>query len=62
MDQLDVEYLRKRYITLLWKYGFDKACDGYNSENDYPPKSRDQFIMPDIYRLINIDLRLFMIH
>ncbi|KAH0711672.1 hypothetical protein KY290_009120 [Solanum tuberosum] len=32
------EYLRKRYATLLWKYGLDKAKAGYVSDNDDPPR------------------------
>jgi len=35
-DSFGSDYLRKRYATLLWKYGLNKAKAGYVSNNDDP--------------------------
>ncbi|KAH0640559.1 hypothetical protein KY285_037145 [Solanum tuberosum] len=37
-DSFQSDYLRKKYATLLWKYGLDKANAGYVSDNDDPPR------------------------
>ncbi|KAH0686233.1 hypothetical protein KY285_016789 [Solanum tuberosum] len=37
-DSFRSDYHRKKYATLIWKYGLDKANDGYVSDNDDPPR------------------------
>ncbi|PHT60557.1 hypothetical protein CQW23_02920, partial [Capsicum baccatum] len=36
-SNLDAEYLRNRYASLLWNYGFKKAKKIYSSDHDDPP-------------------------
>ncbi|KAG5587277.1 hypothetical protein H5410_047711 [Solanum commersonii] len=37
-DSFRSDYLRKRYATVLWKYGLDKSNAGYVSDNNDPPR------------------------
>lgn len=53
-NSFKVDYLRKRYATLLWKYGLDKAKEGYASDNDDPPKPRGNFLQIDYDNLIDL--------
>lgn len=52
--KIDVEYLHMRYAALLWKYGLDKAKEGYKSENDDPPRQRCYHTPPDKDKLVNV--------
>ncbi|KAF3667544.1 hypothetical protein FXO37_09979 [Capsicum annuum] len=45
-SNLDVEYLRKRYETLLWNYGVKKAKKIYSSDHDDPPRVRPFYVPP----------------
>ncbi|PHU00465.1 hypothetical protein BC332_30252 [Capsicum chinense] len=45
-SNLDVEYLRKRYATLLWNYGVKKAKKIYSSDHDDPPRVRPFYVPP----------------
>ncbi|KAF3634471.1 hypothetical protein FXO37_26476 [Capsicum annuum] len=40
---IDAQYHRWRYAGLLYKYGSEKAENGYFSENDDPPRPRSGF-------------------
>ncbi|XP_055811771.1 uncharacterized protein LOC129881670 [Solanum dulcamara] len=50
---LNVEFFRSRYATLLWRYGCQKAMDGYVSDNDDPKKPRRD-ISPSQGELIDV--------
>ncbi|XP_055822242.1 uncharacterized protein LOC129890785 [Solanum dulcamara] len=50
---LNAEFFRSRYATLLWKYGCQKAMDGYVSDNDDPKKPRRD-ISPNQGELIDV--------
>ncbi|KAG5596624.1 hypothetical protein H5410_037856 [Solanum commersonii] len=41
--------------TLLWRYGIDKANDGFVNENDDVPKPKDQSTPPLEENLIHIE-------
>ncbi|PHT98274.1 hypothetical protein BC332_32794 [Capsicum chinense] len=43
---LDAEYIRKRYVTLLWNYGVKKAKKIYSSDHDDPPRVRPFYVPP----------------
>ncbi|PHT76836.1 hypothetical protein T459_20358 [Capsicum annuum] len=43
-SNLDTEYLRKRYASLLWNYGVKKAKKIYSSDHDDPPRLRPFYI------------------
>ncbi|KAH0698017.1 hypothetical protein KY289_015499 [Solanum tuberosum] len=49
------DYLRKRYATLLWKYGMDKAKAGYVSDNDDPTRPTNDYTSPAKDGLINVE-------
>ncbi|KAG5631757.1 hypothetical protein H5410_003474 [Solanum commersonii] len=48
------EYLRKRYGTLLWSYGSEKAKGAYVSENDDPPKPKSVVTQPPEEDLVHV--------
>ncbi|PHT53607.1 hypothetical protein CQW23_08069 [Capsicum baccatum] len=43
-SNVDVEYLRKRYATLLRNYGVKKAKNIYTSDHDDPPRPRSFYV------------------
>ncbi|PHT90850.1 hypothetical protein T459_05963 [Capsicum annuum] len=45
-SNLDAEYLRKRYATLLWNYEVKKAKKIYSSDHDDPPRVRPFYVPP----------------
>ncbi|PHU26728.1 hypothetical protein BC332_05060 [Capsicum chinense] len=45
-SNLDAEYLRKRYATLLWNYGVKKAKKIYSSDHEDPPRVRPFYVPP----------------
>ncbi|KAH0722563.1 hypothetical protein KY290_005214 [Solanum tuberosum] len=49
------DYLRKRYATLLWKYGTDKAETGFVSDNDDPTRPKNDYTSPAQDGLINVE-------
>ncbi|KAG5630332.1 hypothetical protein H5410_002049 [Solanum commersonii] len=49
------EYLRSRYVTLLWKYGTNKANAGYVSENDDPIRLKAASILLADDELFNVE-------
>ncbi|XP_055814254.1 uncharacterized protein LOC129883659 [Solanum dulcamara] len=51
--ELNVEFFRSRYAALLWRYGCQKAMDGYVSDNDDPKKPRRD-ISPSQEELIDV--------
>ncbi|XP_055835052.1 uncharacterized protein LOC129903514, partial [Solanum dulcamara] len=50
---LNTEFFRSRYAALLWRYGCQKAMDGYVSDNDDPKKPRRD-ISPNQGELIDV--------
>jgi len=54
-DGFLLEYLCNRYATLLWRYGIDKANDGYVSENDDSPKLMGQSTPPLEKDLVHLE-------
>ncbi|PHU22586.1 hypothetical protein BC332_07693 [Capsicum chinense] len=54
-DGLDVELLRKRYATLLWKYREAKAQKPYASNIKDPRRSNPNSTAPDEEQLIHIE-------
>uniref|UniRef100_M1ACL2 Ulp1 protease family, C-terminal catalytic domain containing protein n=1 Tax=Solanum tuberosum TaxID=4113 RepID=M1ACL2_SOLTU len=53
-DSFGSDYLRKRYATLLWKYGLDKAKAGYVSDNDDPPRLKSVLNSTAENELVNV--------
>ncbi|KAF3683765.1 hypothetical protein FXO38_00622 [Capsicum annuum] len=45
-SNIDAEYLRKRYATLLWNYEVKKAKKVYSSDHDDPPRPRPFYVPP----------------
>ncbi|PHT68044.1 hypothetical protein T459_27531 [Capsicum annuum] len=45
-SNIDAEYLRKRYATLLWNYEVKKAKKVYSSDHDDPPRPRTFYVPP----------------
>ncbi|KAM3358619.1 hypothetical protein P3S68_021552 [Capsicum galapagoense] len=55
-SNLDAEYLRKRYATLLWNYGVKKAKKIYSSDHDDPPRPRPFYVPPtDKFNILAIE-------
>ncbi|KAF3658618.1 hypothetical protein FXO37_14342 [Capsicum annuum] len=51
---IDAQYHRLRYTSFLCKYGFEKAENGYFSENDNPPRSWSKFSPEEIDHVLHI--------
>ncbi|KAF3678321.1 hypothetical protein FXO37_04434 [Capsicum annuum] len=51
---IDAQYHRLRYVSLLCKYGSEKAENRYFSENDDPPRPRSKFALKEINRDLHI--------
>ncbi|PHT34115.1 hypothetical protein CQW23_25915 [Capsicum baccatum] len=43
-SNIDAEYLRKRYATLLWNYEVKKIKKIYSSDHDDPPRQRPFYV------------------
>ncbi|KAF3613119.1 hypothetical protein FXO38_36429, partial [Capsicum annuum] len=43
-SEFDSKKHRTRYTSLLWDYGVNKACTGYVSDNQDPPRPKRTFI------------------
>ncbi|PHT26509.1 hypothetical protein CQW23_33879 [Capsicum baccatum] len=54
-DRLDAGLLSKRYSSLLWKYGEEKAQKPYASDIKDPRRPKPNSITPDEEELIHID-------
>ncbi|PHT36676.1 hypothetical protein CQW23_24376 [Capsicum baccatum] len=52
---LDAELLRKRYASLLWKYGEAKAQKSYATDIKDPRRSKLNSVAPDEEQLVHID-------
>ncbi|WMV07630.1 hypothetical protein MTR67_001015 [Solanum verrucosum] len=53
-DSFGSDYLRKRYATLLWKYGLNKVKAGYVSDNDDPPRLKSVLNPATENELVNV--------
>ncbi|KAG5629500.1 hypothetical protein H5410_001217 [Solanum commersonii] len=53
-DSFGSDYLRKRYATLLWKYGLNKTKAGYLSDNDDPPRLKSVLYPAIENELVNV--------
>ncbi|KAG5624524.1 hypothetical protein H5410_009742, partial [Solanum commersonii] len=53
-DSFRSDYLHKRYATLLWKYGLNKAKAGYVSDNDDPPRLKSVLNPAAENELVNV--------
>ncbi|KAH0632587.1 hypothetical protein KY285_035269 [Solanum tuberosum] len=53
-DSFGSDYLRKRYATLLWKYGLNKTKAGYVSDNDDPPRLKSVLNPTAENELVNV--------
>ncbi|XP_055824331.1 uncharacterized protein LOC129892810 [Solanum dulcamara] len=51
--RLNTEFFHSSYVALLWRYGCQKAMDGYVSDNDDPKKPRSD-ISPSQGELIDV--------
>ncbi|PHT33844.1 hypothetical protein CQW23_25644 [Capsicum baccatum] len=54
-DGLDAGLLRKRYVSLLWKYGEAKAQKPYATDVKHPRRPKPNSIELDEEQLIHID-------
>ncbi|PHT43565.1 hypothetical protein CQW23_17590 [Capsicum baccatum] len=54
-SDIDAQYHRLRYASLLCKYGSVKAEKEYFSENDDPPRSRNRFTTKEKDRVLHIE-------
>ncbi|PHU12490.1 hypothetical protein BC332_19420 [Capsicum chinense] len=54
-SDIDAQYHRLRYASLLCKYGSVKAEKEYFSENDDPPRSRNRFTTKEKGRVLHIE-------
>ncbi|PHU01155.1 hypothetical protein BC332_30942 [Capsicum chinense] len=54
-NEIDAELLRKRYATLLWKYGEAKAQKSYATDVKDPRRPKPNFVAPDEEQLVHID-------
>ncbi|PHT48244.1 hypothetical protein CQW23_12452 [Capsicum baccatum] len=54
-SDIDAQYHRLRYATLLCKYGSEKAKNGYFSENDDPPRQRSIFTPKEKDSVLHIE-------
>ncbi|PHT53444.1 hypothetical protein CQW23_07906 [Capsicum baccatum] len=54
-NELDVGLLRKRYVSLLWKYGEAKSLKPYISDIKNPRRSKSNSVALDEEQLVHID-------
>ncbi|PHT32676.1 hypothetical protein CQW23_29013 [Capsicum baccatum] len=53
-SDIDAQYHRLKYATLLCKYGSEKTENDYFSENDDPPRPMSKFAPKEIDRVLHI--------
>ncbi|PHU14084.1 hypothetical protein BC332_15289, partial [Capsicum chinense] len=54
-SEFDLKKNRTRYASLLWDYGVNKACTGYDSDNQDPPRPRCTFIQSEDTKMIDVE-------
>ncbi|PHU28709.1 hypothetical protein BC332_00802 [Capsicum chinense] len=54
-SEFDPKKHRTRYTSLLWDYGVNKACNGYVSDNQDPPRPKRTFIPPEYTEMIHVE-------
>ncbi|KAM3326616.1 hypothetical protein P3S67_001742 [Capsicum chacoense] len=54
-SEFDPKKHRTRYASLLWDYGVNKACTGYVSDNQDPPRSKRTFIRSEDTKMIDVE-------
>ncbi|KAF3655449.1 hypothetical protein FXO37_15938 [Capsicum annuum] len=54
-SNFDPEKHRTRYASLLWDYGVNKACNGYFSDNQDPPRPKRIFILSEDTKMIDVE-------
>ncbi|KAM3359613.1 hypothetical protein P3S68_019324 [Capsicum galapagoense] len=54
-SEFDPKKHRTRYASLLWDYGVNKACTGYISDNQDPPRPKRTFIPSEDTKMIDVE-------
>ncbi|PHU22434.1 hypothetical protein BC332_07541 [Capsicum chinense] len=54
-SEFDPKKHRTRYASLLWDYGVNKACIGYVSDNQDPPRPKRTFIQSEDTTMIDVE-------
>ncbi|KAF3613965.1 hypothetical protein FXO38_35939 [Capsicum annuum] len=54
-SEFDPKKHRTRYASLLWDYGVNKACTGYASDNQDPPRPKCSFIQSEDSKMIDVE-------
>ncbi|PHT42591.1 hypothetical protein CQW23_16616 [Capsicum baccatum] len=54
-SKFDPKKQRTRYTSLLWDYGVNKACTGYVSDNQDPPRPKRTFIRSEDTEMIDVE-------
>ncbi|PHT78135.1 hypothetical protein T459_16187 [Capsicum annuum] len=54
-SEFDPKKHRTRYASLVWDYGMNKACTGYVSDNQDPPRSKRTFIRSEDTKMIDVE-------
>ncbi|PHT39093.1 hypothetical protein CQW23_22666 [Capsicum baccatum] len=54
-SKFDLKKHRTRYASLLWDYGVNKACTGYLSDNQDPPRPKHTFILYEDTEMIDVE-------
>ncbi|PHU24508.1 hypothetical protein BC332_09615 [Capsicum chinense] len=54
-SEFDWKKHRTRYASLLWDYGVNKACTGYVSDNQDPPRPKRTFIRSEYTKMIDVE-------
>ncbi|KAF3618056.1 putative protein EIN4-like [Capsicum annuum] len=54
-SKFDPKKHRTRYASLLWDYGVNKACTGYVSDNQDPPRPKRTFIPCEDIEMIDVE-------
>ncbi|KAF3664881.1 putative protein EIN4-like [Capsicum annuum] len=54
-SNFDPEKYCTRYASLLWDYGVNKACNGYVSDNQDPPRPKHTFIPSEDTKMIDVE-------
>ncbi|KAF3620479.1 hypothetical protein FXO38_02697 [Capsicum annuum] len=54
-SEFDPKKHRTRYASFLWDYGVNKACTGYVSDNQDPPRPKRTFIRSEDTEMIDVE-------
>ncbi|PHT42400.1 hypothetical protein CQW23_16425 [Capsicum baccatum] len=60
--EFDPKKYRTRYASLLWDYSVNKACTGYVSDNQDPPRLKPTFIQSEDTEMIDVKPQLSSIY